>query len=61
MKYHIIKKGGLILIDVSGKNKKNEAILANRMFSSYLKEEGIRVIINLKKLEKADPITILGI
>ena len=61
MKYHIVEEGGFFLIKISGEPRKNEALPARRMLSPYLKEKGIRVIMDLKELEKFEPITILGV
>jgi anti-anti-sigma factor len=61
MKYHIVEKGDLYLIKISGETRKNEAILAKRILFPYLKEKGIKVIMDLKELEKFEPITLLGV
>jgi hypothetical protein len=44
LKYHIVEEADFLLIKVSGGTKKNEALLAKRMLSRYLKGKGIRVI-----------------
>ncbi len=61
MKYHIAEEGGFFLIKISGETRKNEAILAKRRLSPYFKEKGIKVIMDLKELEKFEPITLLGV
>lgn len=61
LKYHIVEEADFLLIKVSGGTKKNEALLAKRMLSHYLKQKGIRVILDLKELEMAEPITLLGV
>ncbi|MBW2052973.1 MAG: hypothetical protein JRI85_12150 [Deltaproteobacteria bacterium] len=61
MKYHIVEDAGFFLIKISGEPRKNEAIFAKRVLSTYLKGRGIRVIIDLKGLEKFEPITLLGV
>lgn len=61
MKYHIVEDAGFFLIKISGESRKNEAIFAKRVLSAYLKERGIRVIMDLKGLEKFEPITLLGV
>ena len=59
MKYHIVEEGGFCLIRVSGKTRKNEAIMAKGGLSPYLKEKGIKVIMDMKELEKFEP-TLMG-
>jgi anti-anti-sigma factor len=61
MKYHIIENAGFFLIKISGNTKKNEALPAKKALSPYFKERGIRVIMDLKELEKFEPITLLGV
>ena len=61
MKYHIVEEGGFFLIKISGETRKNEALSAKRVLSPYLKEKGIKVIMDLKELEKFEPTTILGV
>jgi len=58
MKYHIVEEGGFFFIKIPGETRKNEAILAKRMLSSYFKEKGIKVIMDLKELEKYEPIIV---
>ena len=61
MKYHIVEDGDLLLIRISGKARKNEALLAKRLLSHYLTEKGTRVIFDLKELEDFEPTTLLGV
>ena len=61
MKYHIVKDDDFFIVKISGQPKKNEALQVKSILSSYLKERGIRVIMDLKELEKFEPITLLGV
>ncbi|MCK4469703.1 MAG: STAS domain-containing protein [Desulfobacterales bacterium] len=61
MKYHLTKNDDFFIIKISGEPKKNEALPAKRVLRPYLKERGIRVIMDLKELEKFEPITLLGV
>jgi len=59
MKYHITEQKGLFYIKFSGGTKKNEPVLAKKMLLPYLKRKGVRVIVDLKELEKCDMITLV--
>jgi len=61
MKYHIVKDDDFFIVKISGQPKKNEALQVKSILSSYIKEKGIRVIMNLNELEKFEPITLLGV
>jgi anti-anti-sigma factor len=61
MKYRITKKDGFLLMEMSGNIRNNEALLAKRSFSPYLRREGIRVIIDLKDLYTFEPVDLLGV
>ncbi len=61
MKYHIVKDDDFFIVKISGQPKKNEALQVKSILSSYLKERGVRVIMNFKELEKFEPITLLGV
>ena len=61
MKYHIAEECDFFIIRISGKPRKNEALPAKEMLFSYLKEKHIRVIMDLKGLEKFEPITLLTV
>ena len=61
MKYHLTKDNDFFIVKISGQPKKNEALQVKSILSSYLKERGIRVIMDLKELEKFEPITLLGV
>ena len=61
MKYHIVEDRGFFLIRISGEPRKNEALPAKRMLCPYLKEKGIRVIMDLKELKNFEPIILLGV
>jgi anti-anti-sigma factor len=61
MNYRIVEEDGFYLIEVSGKTRKNEAVIAKRRLFPYFKEMGRRVIIDMKELEGFEPITVIGI
>jgi len=61
VKYQIIKNGRTFIINLSGDTRKNESIILKKVFSPYFKERGIKVIVNLKKIEKVDLVTLLGV
>jgi anti-anti-sigma factor len=61
MKYYLTNDNDFFIIKISGQTKKNEAIQVKSILSSYIKERGIRVIVDLKELEKFEPITLLGV
>ncbi|MDL1985593.1 MAG: hypothetical protein LWX54_15675 [Deltaproteobacteria bacterium] len=61
MKYYIVKDDDFFIVKISGQPKKNEALQVKSILSSYLKERGIRVIMDLKELEKFEPITLLEV
>ncbi|MFH1932911.1 MAG: STAS domain-containing protein [Pseudomonadota bacterium] len=61
MKYHIVEDSGFFLIKISGESRKNEALPAKRMLFPYLKEKGVRVIMDLKELKNFEPIILLGV
>jgi anti-anti-sigma factor len=61
VKYQIIKEDEFLLIQVSGKTRKNEAVLSNTLLKPYLQDKGVKVIIDLQALEKFEPMTLLGI
>jgi anti-anti-sigma factor len=61
MKYRIVEENGFCLIKISGKTRKNEGVMAKRGLSPYLKEKGMKVIIDMKELEMFELITLIGI
>ena len=61
MKYHIVKDNDFFIVKISGQTKKNEALQVKSILPSYIKEKGIRVIMDLKELEKFEPIALLGV
>ena len=61
MKYHITEEDGCCIIKMSGKTKKNEALMAKEVLSPHLKKKGIKLIMELKGLEKYEPITLIGV
>ena len=61
MKYIIVKQEGFLVIKVSGKTRDNEPLLARRILSRYLRERGIRVILDLKEIEGGEPIALVGV
>ena len=60
MKYHIVEDGSFFVIKISGEPRKNEALPAKRMLFPYLKEKGVRVIMDLKEIKNFEPIILLG-
>ena len=58
MKYCIIERNDLFHIKLSGETKRNESILAMSALLPYLKGKDIRVIIDMKELEKYEIITL---
>jgi len=61
MKYHIVKENEFLLIKFSGKTRKNETVLSNALLKPYLQDKGVKVIIDLKELEKFEPMILLGV
>ena len=61
MKYQLTEEDAFLLIKVSGKTRKNEAVLSNALLKPYLHKKGVKVIVDLKDLEKFEPIILLGI
>lgn len=61
MKYHIVEENGFCIIKVSGETRKNEAVMATWALSPYLKEKGIKVIMDMKELGKFEPVTLVGV
>jgi len=61
VKYHIVEEDGFFLIKISGETRRNEAVMAKGGLCPYLKEKGIKVIMDMKELEKFEPITLVGI
>lgn len=61
MKYSIVKREGHIVIRVSGKTRDNEPLVARRILSQHLRENGIRLIFDLKDIEEGEPIALVGI
>lgn len=61
MKYQISEEDEFLIIKVSGKTRKNEAVLSNALLNPYLPNKGVKVIFDLKELEKFDPMTLLGV
>jgi len=60
VKYHIVEKNGFVLVKISGKTRKNEAVLVKKSLLSYLQKRGIRLVVNLNELEKVEPTILLG-
>ena len=58
MKYCIIERKDLFHIELSGETKRNESILVKSALLSYLKEKDLRVIIDMKEIEKYEIITL---
>jgi anti-anti-sigma factor len=61
LKYHVVEVSDVVLIKVSGRTKNNEALSAKRMLTPYLSKTGVKVIVDLRKLEKAEPVMLLGV
>jgi len=61
VKYHIVEEDGFCLIKVSGETRKNEAVIARGGLSPYLKEKGIKVIMDMKELGKFEPVALVGV
>ena len=61
MKYQIVQEDEFLRIKVSGKTRKNEAVLSNALLKPYLHDKGVKVIIDLKELEKFEPMVLLGV
>jgi len=61
VKYHIVEEDGFCFIKVSGETRKNEAVMARGGLSPYLKEKGIKVIMDMEELGKFEPITLVGV
>jgi len=61
VKYQIVKENEFVLIKVSGKTRKNETVLSIALLKPYLQYKGVKVIIDLNKLEKFEPMILLGI
>ncbi len=58
MKYNIFEDKELLLLKISGETRKNEALLVRRDLFPYLQKKGIKVIIDLKELEKFELATL---
>lgn len=61
MKYTIVKQEEFLVIKVSGKTRDNEPLVARRILSRYLRERGIRVILDVKEVEGVELIALFGI
>lgn len=61
MKYHIIKTEGLLLIKISGDTRKNEALPAKKLLSRHLREPGMKVIVDMAKLSRVEPMILVGV
>lgn len=61
MKYQIVKEDEFLLIKISGKTRKNESVLSNELLKPYLQDKEVKVIIDLKELEKFEPTILLGV
>ena len=61
MKYHIIENKGLLLIKVYGDTRKNEALLAKKLLSQHLREHGMKVIVDMEKVNLVEPMTLVGV
>lgn len=61
MKYHVIEEEDFLLIKLSGKAKKNEAVLAKRKLANIVKGKNVKVIMDFKELDTAEPLVLLGV
>jgi anti-anti-sigma factor len=61
MKYHISKTPGLLLIKISGDTRKNEALPAKKVLSQHLREQGMKVIVDMEELNRVEPMALVGV
>ncbi len=61
MKYQIVEENNFLLVKISGKTRKNESVLSNALLKPHLQDEGVKVIIDLKELEKFEHMSLLGV
>ena len=61
MKYQLIKEDDILSIYLSGDTRENESLILKSAISPYLKGRDIKVIVNLKKIEKFELITLIGV
>jgi hypothetical protein len=61
VKYQIVKEDEFLLIKMSGKTRKNETVLSNALLKPHLQDQGVKVIIDLKELEKFEHMSLLGV
>jgi len=61
VKYQISEEKGRLLIKLCGNTRKNEALLARKRLSRYLRSKGTRVIVDMEELNQWEPWTLVGI
>jgi anti-anti-sigma factor len=61
VKYHISKTPGLLHIKISGDTRKNEALPAKKVLSQHLREQGMKVIVDMKELNRVEPMALVGV
>lgn len=61
MKYHISKTQGLLLIKISGDTRKNEALPAKKLLSRHLREQGMKVVVDMAELNRVEPMMLAGV
>lgn len=54
VKYRVTEAGGWVIVDPSGTAANNEPLRVRYLFRRWLTRDGIRVIVNLKQLERFD-------
>jgi len=52
VRYRITEAGGWVIVSPSGKAENNEPLRIRHLFRRWLAQTGIRVIVNLKRLEQ---------
>lgn len=61
MKYQIIDKKGLLLIKMSGDTRKNEALPAKKLLSRHLRQNGMKVIVDLSEVNRVEPMVLVSV
>ena len=61
MKYKIIDNQDHLLIKISGDTRNNEALLAKKMLSPFLRNKRLTVIVDLKELVAFEPAVLVGV
>jgi anti-anti-sigma regulatory factor len=61
VKYQIIDKKGLLLIKMSGDTRKNEALPAKKLLSRHLRQNGMKVIVDLSEVNRVEPMVLVSV